>query len=237
MWERLGRTVIKNRLLLLIILGVITVIMGFFASRVKLSYEFSKAIPTSNKHYKDYLNFKKVFGDDGNTLVIGVVSKDFFKIKNFEAYKNLSDSLKIIPGVESLMSIPGAITLKKNYETEKLYSEKIIEGTSTFGRLSNDKWEPSIMKNKIIKKSRSGRILAAISKLYGNNARQTPAIKAPISIEKPTDAKTDASPIPHASENRNRNSWDFAKNFVITGNNNLITINRMTVMATPFSNS
>ena len=113
--------------------------MGFFASRVKLSYEFSKAIPTSNKHYKDYLNFKKVFGDDGNTLVIGVVSKDFFKIKNFEAYKNLSDSLKIIPGVESLMSIPGAITLKKNYETEKLYSEKIFEKIENQSSLDSSK--------------------------------------------------------------------------------------------------
>ncbi len=127
MWERLGRIVIKKRFLLLLIISAITVIMGFFASRVKLSYEFSKAIPTSNKHYQDYLSFKKVFGDDGNTLVVGVISKDFFNIKNFNAYTKLSDSLRIIHGVESVMSVPGAVTLKKNFETEKLFSQKIFE--------------------------------------------------------------------------------------------------------------
>ena len=33
--------------------------MGFYASKVKLSYEFSKAIPTDNPIYKDYLKFKQ----------------------------------------------------------------------------------------------------------------------------------------------------------------------------------
>ena len=129
--------VIKKRLLLLILLGVLTVLMGFFASKVKLSYEFSKAIPTSNRHYQDYLNFKKVFGDDGNTLVVGIISKDFFNIKTFDAYVKLSDSLKLISGVESIMSIPGAITLKKNYETEKLYPLKIFQNVNNQASLDS----------------------------------------------------------------------------------------------------
>jgi uncharacterized membrane protein YdfJ with MMPL/SSD domain len=48
MWQRLGTFVIKNRLALLIAMLIVTGVMGYFASQVKLSYEFSKAIPADN---------------------------------------------------------------------------------------------------------------------------------------------------------------------------------------------
>jgi predicted RND superfamily exporter protein len=83
MWQRLAKFVLKNRILLLLLLFAATAIMAFFASKVNLSYEFSKAIPVDNPKYQDYLSFKSQFGDDGNVLVIGVQTKDFFKPDNF----------------------------------------------------------------------------------------------------------------------------------------------------------
>ena len=83
MWQRLAKLVLKNRLLLLICLLAATLVMAFFASKIKLSYEFTNAIPVDNPKYEDYLSFRKKFGDDGNVLVIGVQSNDFFQLKNF----------------------------------------------------------------------------------------------------------------------------------------------------------
>ena len=43
--------------------------------------EEAKAVSLSfvaNPKYEEYLEFKKLFGDDGNMLVIGVQSKEFF---------------------------------------------------------------------------------------------------------------------------------------------------------------
>ena len=81
MWKRLAKFVLKNRLLLLILLFASTAVMAFFASKIKLSYEFSKAIPVDNPKYQDYLSFKEKFGDDGNVLVIGVQTDHFFELK------------------------------------------------------------------------------------------------------------------------------------------------------------
>ncbi len=72
MWKRLADFVLKNKFFLLITLLAVTIVMAFFASKIKLSYEFSKAIPVDNPKYKDYLRFKEKFGDDGNLLVIGI---------------------------------------------------------------------------------------------------------------------------------------------------------------------
>jgi hypothetical protein len=55
-----------------------------------MSYEFSKAIPTDNSKYTDYLSYKGKFGDDGNVLVIGAQSDQFFKLKNFKPKKFIS---------------------------------------------------------------------------------------------------------------------------------------------------
>ncbi len=126
MWRSLAKFVIKNRFVLLIFLLAATATMGYFASKVKLSYEFSKAIPTDNPKYVDYVAFKKKFGDDGNLLVVGISTKELFVLKNFKLYQQLEVNLKKIAGVEDILSVPGAFNLVKNIETEKLNAIKIF---------------------------------------------------------------------------------------------------------------
>jgi predicted RND superfamily exporter protein len=52
MWQRLANWVLKNRFILLVVLFALTGLMGFYASKVKLSYEFARAIPTDNPKYQ-----------------------------------------------------------------------------------------------------------------------------------------------------------------------------------------
>jgi predicted RND superfamily exporter protein len=86
MWQRLGKLVLQHRLILLIILLAASGVMGYYAGKVKLSYEFSKAIPTDNPKYRDYMAFRQKFGDDGNLLVVGIQSDKFFTLPVFKAY-------------------------------------------------------------------------------------------------------------------------------------------------------
>ena len=132
MWQRLGNFVIKNRLVLLIVLFAVSGVMGFYASKVKLGYEFAKAIPVNNPKYLDYKAFQQRFGDDGNVLVMGIQTPDFFKPDFFKKYYLLQQQLKKVEYVEDVLSIPAAITLQKDSATEKLvpvkiFSDEIIE--------------------------------------------------------------------------------------------------------------
>lgn len=127
MWKQLARFVLKNRLILLCVLMLTTVWMGYYASQVKLSYEFSRAIPTDNPKYLEYLSFKKTFGEDGNLLVIGVQSKDFFSVKQFSAYQQLHNSVKQVKCVEEVLSVPGSVMLEKDTVEQKLFPKKIFD--------------------------------------------------------------------------------------------------------------
>jgi hypothetical protein len=130
MWLRLGKFVLKFRGPLLILLLLVSILMGFFASKVKLSYEFSKAIPTNNAKYQEYVGFKEKFGDDGNMLVVGIQADNFFKLQTFNAYKELGQQLKKVKYVEDVLSIPTAVKLVKDTATEKLIAQKIFSDSS-----------------------------------------------------------------------------------------------------------
>jgi uncharacterized protein len=126
MWQQLGKFVIKKRLPLLIVLFALSAVMGFYASKVKLSYEFAAAIPTDNAKYIAYKAFQKRFGDDGNTMVIGVKTDKLFTITYFNEYATLQKKLKQVEYVEDILAVPSAITLKKDSATEKMLPAKIF---------------------------------------------------------------------------------------------------------------
>ena len=120
MWHNIAAFIIKYRIVLLILLLADTAIMGYFASQVKISYEFTSAVPTDNPKYIEYQNFRKQFGEDGNLLVIGVQTKDFFSPAFFNDYAVLAHQVAKVDSVENVLSIPGAITLVKDTATQKL---------------------------------------------------------------------------------------------------------------------
>lgn len=129
MWQRLGTFVLRYRVVLLIILFASTGLMGYWASKVKLSYEFSRAIPTDNPKYQQYQEFRKTFGDDGNMLVIGIQTDKLFTVDFFNQYSALHKALKTVPNVEDILSVPSTVTLVKDSATEKLLPVRIFADT------------------------------------------------------------------------------------------------------------
>jgi uncharacterized protein len=131
MWKLLGEKVLQFRIILLVLILGITAFLGWHASQVKISYEFSRAIPTDNPKYIEYQAFRKKFGEDGNLMVIGIQSDKFFEQRFFNDYRTLQNSIKNIHGVEGVLSVPAAIDLEKNLETEKLKAVPIFPDTVT----------------------------------------------------------------------------------------------------------
>lgn len=106
MWNRIARFIIQYRLPLIIVIGLLTVVMGYYASRVQMSYDFARTVPLSDPDMI-YLNkFKEQFGEDGNMIALGVRDSNVYKLKNFEAFGTLSADIKKIEGVNEVLSLP-----------------------------------------------------------------------------------------------------------------------------------
>jgi len=131
MWLKIAKGVLKYRWACIILLTLITSFMAFEASKVKMSYDFSRAIPTDHPKYLQYLDFKKTFGEDGNLLTIGFQTDSMFQIDKFNAAYAFQQSLKKINGVEDIISVQSAVTLKRNDSTSKLDAQRIFPNQIT----------------------------------------------------------------------------------------------------------
>jgi predicted RND superfamily exporter protein len=120
MWQRLAGFVLKFRLPLLLLLMAATAVMAYYASKVQLSYEYGSAIPRDNPEFLAYQQFRQQFGEDGNMMVLGVQTDQFFQADFFNDYVKLNKDIKNIPAVENILSVPLAINLVKNDSTQKL---------------------------------------------------------------------------------------------------------------------
>jgi predicted RND superfamily exporter protein len=126
MWYKLGKIVLQYKIALLSILFAATAFMGWHASQVQLSYEFSKAVPTDNLRYQEYLAFKSKFGEDGSVLMIGVSDHQFFNKAHFDAYRQMIADIKMVKGVEGILSVPAAINLSKSDTSEALITAPLF---------------------------------------------------------------------------------------------------------------
>jgi len=119
MWKFLANKILRNKLTFVIVLGIITLFMGYQASQIQLSYDFAKVLPDDDSTYIEYENFKKMFGEDGSVMVIGFKDKNLFELNKFNDWYNLSTNIKSIQGVKELMSIAKLYNIHRNDSLSK----------------------------------------------------------------------------------------------------------------------
>jgi len=125
-WLQLGKNIVKYKVAALTFLALSTLLMGYFAIQVKLSYEFTKAIPEDNPKFVIYQDFVKKFGVDGTTMVVGFQTDSFFTAGIFNQVADLQIDIKTIPGVTEVVSVPSAYTIVKDSAASKFLPNKIF---------------------------------------------------------------------------------------------------------------
>ena len=130
-WLQLGKNIVKYKVAALTFLALSTLFMGYFAIQVKLSYEFTKAIPEDNPKFVIYQDFVKKFGVDGTTMVVSFQTDSFFTAGLFNQVADLQKDIKTIAGVTEVLSVPNAYTIVKDSAASKFLPHKIFNAPYT----------------------------------------------------------------------------------------------------------
>jgi len=117
---------LRNRAVFLIILALITAFMGWEASKIELSYELVRPLPTTDKAMIDYTNFKKTFGEDGNIFVIGFEDKNFYQLQKFNDWYTLGEDIKKIDGIKDVLSIAKLYNIVRNDSLKRFDFQPIV---------------------------------------------------------------------------------------------------------------
>lgn len=125
-WNLLVRIILRYRLPNLIIILLITIFMGWQATKVQLSYEMARMLPESDSASIAYEEFKDLFGEDGSVMFVGVQDERIYELEEFNDWYELSWAIRQIDGVEEVLSIAKIYHLTKNDSTGLLDFQPVV---------------------------------------------------------------------------------------------------------------
>jgi predicted RND superfamily exporter protein len=130
MWLKISGIILRNKIILLGVLAVITLFLGYHARNVEMSYEYASLLPKKDPAFEDYQQFVKIFGEEGNLIIIGIQDSAFFQIDRFREWEHLCEELSEVEGVEDLLSVSNAYNLLKNtgkrrFEIKELFPDTL----------------------------------------------------------------------------------------------------------------
>ena len=106
MWTKVAEFIIKHRLPLIVMIGIITAFMGYHATGVEMSYDINRTVPLDDPEMVFLNKTKAQFGEDGNIIGIGLRDSSVYSLKNFDQFKKLGDQIRAIPGITNVLSLP-----------------------------------------------------------------------------------------------------------------------------------
>jgi len=94
MWTRIAALLIRQRLLLLLLLGLGTVFMGTQIPNVRLQYQFGGLLPKTDSTAIAYEHFKTVFGTEGNVMLLGADIAPLRSPEGLKAWDDLAETIR-----------------------------------------------------------------------------------------------------------------------------------------------
>jgi hydrophobe/amphiphile efflux-3 (HAE3) family protein len=127
MWKYIIRIILRQRVAVLIVLGLLTAFMAWQATQIKMSYEMALMLPESDSTVIKYNRFKKLFGQDGSVLYLGIQDPKIGQLAHFNDWYDLTQELKEVDGVEESLSLAKAFILIKDDSLKKFLIRPVFK--------------------------------------------------------------------------------------------------------------
>lgn len=151
MWQFIANLILRNRLIIIGLLTLLTVFLGYNAiTGLKLDNRYGVLLPETAQASIDYDRFQEMFGEDGGVLVIGIQTDSLYTEKNFRKWKELGDSILTLDGVVSVVSEANLFTVFNNREKRKFEAHRVFSDV-TYKEKSIDSIKSEIRNNPMYK--------------------------------------------------------------------------------------
>ena len=130
-WGAVARLILRNKIFILIAVIIATVFFSMQWKHMRFTYTEANMLPDEHEVNITYNDFLKVFGEEGNLIVLGVKDSSLFSVKQLNAWNNLADSFKSYDEVETVLSIKDLQKLVKNTKKEQFDLEPFIKDSIT----------------------------------------------------------------------------------------------------------
>jgi predicted RND superfamily exporter protein len=177
MWTKLAHFIISYRLPLVIIIGLITLFMGYHGRKVEMSYDFRGTVPANDPEQVFFDEFRKQFGEDAGIVAIGLKDSSIYEYRNFEKLREFCISMRQIPGVNDVISLPQIKmmvkdTAQKQFTLVDIFPGKIRSQKELDSLLTEAKKQKFYLGQIANQKNGAIAILVSINKDYLNSSKR-----------------------------------------------------------------
>jgi len=113
-WKKLADFILKYRRSVLAVIVMLTMFMGYEASKVRITFKGGKVLPVTDSAYIRYMQFQKTFGQDATMMVIGFQSDKIFDKDIFNDWNQIGNRIRHTNGITDVISIASAVNLVKD---------------------------------------------------------------------------------------------------------------------------
>jgi uncharacterized protein len=198
MWTSIAKLIIQFRLYLIIMIGLVTVFMGYYASKVQMSYDFAKTVPADDPEQILLANFKAQFGEDGNIIAIGLKDSSVYELSKFNEFIKLTQRLKAISGINNVHGLPQVQVIKKDtaltrFTLSPLFPTEIKSQTELDSLMHVMRDQKFFMSQLVNTANGATRLVVAVRPEVMNSSKRVPMVNA---IDSAGTAFTKATGIP-----------------------------------------
>ncbi len=126
-WEGVARIILTNRVAILTLIVVVTAALASQWKNLQMTYTEANLLPKSHIANRDYTEFLKRFGEEGNLVVIGVQDDRLFTPKVYAAWNEMMASLRQSRDVDLVVSLKDLKKLRKDTLAQKFDMVPLID--------------------------------------------------------------------------------------------------------------
>lgn len=142
-WNRLASFALRQRLWILLVLGVVTAFMASRIPDIRMQYVFGGLLPENDPTHIAYERFQERFGSEGNVMLIGVATEALREPAGLQAWHDLAhaigqteiqvdttddgrDNAVVLPLIDSIFSLTHAHRLERDTVQERFQFVPVI---------------------------------------------------------------------------------------------------------------
>ena len=118
-WDALARIILRNRLAILLLIGLCTLLMTTQWGKMRFTYTEANVLPDEHPVNLKYNDFLEIFGEEGNLIILGVKDSLLFSVENLNAWNRLSKSFENNHCVETVLTLQDLKKLVKNKQNQQ----------------------------------------------------------------------------------------------------------------------
>jgi predicted RND superfamily exporter protein len=126
-WKVVARLILRNKIIILIAIILTTIFFSYQWKHMRFTYTEANLLPDDNPINVTYNEFLKIFGEEGNLVVLGVKDSSLFTVEKLNAWNTFSEDFKQYSEIDAVISIKDLQKLVKNNEKERFDLEPFIK--------------------------------------------------------------------------------------------------------------